>query len=184
MNRRQVADRYFKWLSNLVYSEIGDPRYSFSKLLRMLHNIEFQWDSRFPRDENRYEDGIEMRYRFADTCEGEDVNYIADCLENPCSMLEMMAALAVRCEETIMDDPAIGDRTKQWFWRMVNSLGLSDMFNENFDLVKVEQVIERFLDRDYEPNGRGGLFTIENTRDDLRKVEIFCQLTWYLGSIS
>jgi hypothetical protein len=99
-------------------------------------------------------------------------------------MLEMMVALAVRCEETIMDEPAIGDRTKQWFWRMINSLGLSDMFNENFDLVKGVKVTGRFVERDYETKGRGGRFTIENTRDDLRKVEIFCHLTWYLGSLS
>ena len=47
-----------------------------------------------------------------------------------------------------------------------------------------DDVIKRFLDRDYEPNGKGGLFTIKNCRQDLRKVEIWYQLCWYLDSFT
>ena len=39
----------------------------------------------------------------------------------------MMIALAIRCEEHIMDDPDAGDRTGQWFWSMLVSLGLGSM---------------------------------------------------------
>lgn len=55
-------------------------------------------------------------------------------------MLEMMIALAIRCEETIMDDPRYGNRTKQWFWNMMKSLGLSYMNDDCFDRDKFHEI--------------------------------------------
>lgn len=83
-----------------------------------------------------------------------------------------------------MDDPRKGDRTQQWFWGMVNSLGLGSMRDDIFDRGFVDYTINRFLNRDYEPNGKGGLFTIRNCDRDLRTVEIWYQLNWYLDTIS
>ena len=83
-----------------------------------------------------------------------------------------------------MDDPDLGDRTSQWFWRMIVSLGLGSMVDERFDISMVHDVVERFLNREYEPNGKGGLFTIRHCEYDLRDVEIWYQLCWYLDSIT
>ena len=83
-----------------------------------------------------------------------------------------------------MDNTAFGDRTQQWFWGMIRSLELNGMTDDNFDKDIAEDIIERFLDRRYKPDGRGGLFTIRNCRRDLRKIEIWIQLLWYLDSIS
>lgn len=99
-------------------------------------------------------------------------------------MLEMMIALALRCEETIMDNPQKGNRTKQWFWQMVASLGLSSMTDDNYDRRHVRLVLNQFMRNDYEPDGHGGLFTIYGSKDDLRNVEIWVQLLWYLDTIS
>ena len=79
-----------------------------------------------------------------------------------------------------MDDPRYGDRTRQWFWQMVNSLGLSSMSDGRFNEESAKYIIDRFLDREYRPNGKGGLFTIRNIKVDLRDVEIWTQLCWYL----
>ena len=67
---------------------------------------------------------------------------------------------------------------------MINNLGLGAQFDSRFDEVYTERVIERFLNRDYEPDGTGGLFTVTNTDRDLREVEIWYQLCWYLDSFS
>ena len=95
----------------------------------------------------------------------------------------MMVGLATRCEESIMDDPQIGDRTGQWFWGMIASLGLSGMTDDKFDRDEFDDIMHNFLSHNYAPNGKGGLFTIKNCDKDLRRVEIWRQLCWYLDSI-
>ena len=92
----------------------------------------------------------------------------------------MMVALAFKVEEQFMDDDDYGNRTGQWFWNMIASLGLGTMNDNDFDEGYVRRVIYRFLDREYESNGKGGLFTIENCRCDLRDMEIWSQFMWYL----
>jgi hypothetical protein len=114
-------------------------------------------------------------------CDGSD---IYDILDGPCTVLEMMIALANRCEETIMDDPDIGDRTGQWFWGMITNMGLGSMSDDRYDRRYVEYVITRLLDREYEPDGTGGLFTVRDCDRDMRDVEIWYQLCWYLDSIT
>ena len=44
-------------------------------------------------------------------------------------------------------------------------------------------VIRRFLNRDYERDGKGGLFTIEHCRYDMRDIEIWYQANWYLDNV-
>jgi hypothetical protein len=98
-------------------------------------------------------------------------------------MLEMMVALAINCEERIMDDAAYGNRTAQWFRNMVVNLGLGPMVDSEYDDIYVGTVIDRFLRRAYEPDGRGGLFRIPNFDGDLRREEIWRQLLWYLNTV-
>lgn len=113
MTKNKLNDPYFEWMYRLVV----DDRYSnksYRRLFYKLHDTEFAYT--IPMDGNRAEDGIELRYRF-----GREQGYrdavIANCLDiRPCSILEMMIALAIRCEEHIMEDPDIGNRTVQWFW--------------------------------------------------------------------
>jgi hypothetical protein len=174
-----IAERYFDWMYNLVCGGRFADGISYKRLIRHLHNTEFTWT--LPRDVNRSEDGKDLRYRFAYNtgCACADSH-----LEGPCSVLEMMVALSIRCEESIMDDPQIGDRTAQWFWKMITNLGLGSMVDDHFDLLEAKDILNRFLNREYEPNGTGGLFTIRGCTEDLRTVEIWYQLCWYLDSIT
>jgi hypothetical protein len=134
-------------------------------------------------DGNRAEDGIDLRYRFGYE-QGYDSPMIATLLDDrPCSVLEMLIALAIRCEEHIMNDPDIGNRTGQWFWNMIINLGLGFMDDTKFDENYVKDVISRFLYRKYKRNGEGGLFTVEHCKNDLRTVEIWYQMCWYLDEV-
>lgn len=173
-----ISKEYFEWLYDLIDPNGYSRRPSYTKLLEYLHDTAFIFS--IAKDENRAKDGADLRYRFALSRGFHDV---PECLDGPCSILEMMVALAIRCETEITDDPDIGDRTGQWFWGMIASLGLSGMYDDRFDVYYVDEVIDRFLDRDYEPDGRGGLFTIRHPRYDMRDVEIWCQLNDYLNSI-
>lgn len=174
----RINNEYFEWMYKKMFGESYSKELSYRKLLIHLHNVEFIFT--IPKDQNRAEDGISLRYRFA-LINGYEDEY--DYLDGPCSILEMMVALAIRCEENIMDDPNVGDRTGQWFWNMVVSLGLGHMTDIHYDRRFVDEVLDKFLEREYEPNGKGGLFTIRNCGRDLRTVEIWYQLCWYLDSL-
>lgn len=176
-----ITNEYFEWLVKKISGKPAKSRASYNKLLQFLHTVEFRWI--IDHDENRAEDGINMRWRFA-VYKGreEDPDEILDILRGPCSMLEMMVALSIRCED-IMDDPSIGDRTPQWFWNMITTLSLGSMHDDIFDKERTMRILDRFMDREYDPNGRGGLFRIRSCDRDLREVEIWHQMCWYLDSM-
>lgn len=178
----ELRREYFEWLCNIVCEMRFSDQVSYQDLLMHLHEITFRYS--IPRDQNRAEDGINLRYKFAMLHDCLSIDLILDILDGPCSVLEMMVALAINCEEDIMDDPNVGNRTGQWFWGMIVSLGLGGMTNTNYDSDYVEDVVAIFLDREYEPDGRGGLFTIQNCDRDLTTVEIWYQMCWYLDSIT
>lgn len=183
MTQIDITNEYFEWLYNLVSENRFGENISYRKLLMRLHDIEFK--CLIPMDLNRADDGMYLRYRFAIAKGYEDsADIIIDILDQPCSVLEMMIALAVRCEEDTMDDSLIGNRTGQWFWGMIVNLGLGSMNDRKFDKKNVDSVIDKLLNREYNHDGRGGLFTIKNCADDLRTVEIWTQLCWYLDSIT
>lgn len=138
----------------------------YGRLLRYLHGRTFVYILRM--DANRAEDALDLRERF-----GVESG-------NPCSVFEMMVALAVRCEEHIMTNAEIGDRTPMWFWGMIGNLGLSGMTDDCFHEERAADIIDRFLAREYHYDGKGGLFSLSNPRKDMREVEIWYQMMWYL----
>lgn len=182
MTRDALNTKYFEWMCRLVYDKGYFNAPSYSRLLSHLHDLDFTYT--IAMDGNRAADGIDLRYRFGyeNDCKSPIIaTYLDDC---PCSVLEMMIALALRCEEHIMNDYEIGDRTAKWFGEMIYSLGLENMQDDNmYDKEYVDHVIDIFLNREYDRNGAGGLFTIENSSEDLRTIEIWYQMCWYLDSI-
>lgn len=173
-----IKDKYFDWICEIINHNECDDETSYTELLHYLDDVEFTYI--LDMDQNRLEDGIDLRYRF-----GYEMKYSRDIVENnldnrPCTVLEMMVALAIRCEEGFMDDLDEGDRTGEWFWNMIESLKLDTMTNLNFDENYCDSVIDIFLNREYAPNGEGGLFTVKNPKSDMRDVEIWYQMMWYL----
>lgn len=181
MSKDELSDKYFEWLYKLVYDKSRFRDLSYRKLLFALHTTEFTYSIEL--DSNRWEDGMDLRYKFGYECSYNDsviTRYLAD---SSCSVLEMMVALAIRCEENIMQDSEIGDRTCHWFWIMVNNLGVGMMSDAKFDKDYVALVLNNFLNRDYGYHGEGGIFTVLNPRRDMRSVEIWYQMCWYLEEI-
>ena len=179
--RNEVKSEYFEWLVEITCERRYSREISYRKLLTRLHTTKFRYV--MIRDKNQAIHGTGLRRRFALQHDEKLYDSIMNILVGPCSVLEMMVALAIRCEEDIMDDPRVGNRVSQWFWGMIVSLGLGSMQDARYDEKYVDQTITRFLNREYEPNGKGGLFTIEGCSVDLREVEIWCQLCWYLDYI-
>lgn len=181
MYKRNLEFDYYNWLCHIAFPD-EFLRTQYSPLLAQLHNTAFY--ATHPLDQNREADGVELRYKFGHSQPGVSDPEIATVLDNrPCSILEMMVALVIRCENEIADDPIYGDRTSLWFQSMLQSLGLYRMKGPFYDSQDVDNILSRFLKREYEPNGKGGLFYIPNTREDLRTVEIWYQMCWYMNTV-
>lgn len=181
MHKTDIENEYFEWMYETVCHDRFAKNISYRKLLEYLHDIRFKW--KIPKDNNRAADGIELRRQYNFYCR-RDIPNILEHISGPCSVLEMMVALAIRCETDIMHDSSIGDRTTQWFWKMIVNLGLGGMTDDQFDKDYIRDVINKFLNREYEPDGRGGLFTVRHCEHDLRKIEIWIQLLWFLDTIT
>lgn len=181
MSYNELNRAYFKWMCQLICNDDDWDFDSHSLMLSELHHIDFEYTH--PMDECREEDGINLRYRFARE-QRIEARLIASALDiRPCSVLEMLVALAVRCEEQIMTNPEYGDRTGLWFWTMMDNLGLSSITNDRYDAGVVYYIVDRFMDREYDFDGmHGGLFHVPNPRRDLREVDIWYQMMWYLTS--
>ena len=135
---RDLNSEYFEWLCSLVRDSKPIKHRSYRRLMVFLYHTEFEYN--IPMDGNRCADGISLRYRFGyEHGIGDPV--IASCLDNnPCSVLEMMVALALRCEEHIMLIPENGLMSGRWFWSMITNLGLDEMYDSNYDEISFKDL--------------------------------------------
>lgn len=171
-----MRDDYFDWLYDLVCNS-GE----YHVLCAFLHGKDFSYT--LPMDGNRYEDGISMRYRYGWECDIPRSKIAEELDTRPCSMFEMMVALAVRIEDDIMAEPGI-DHTFDIFEEMLKSSGMIGLTDRNFDENRAERCVHNIIERDYAKNGQGGLFTVNNRPDrDLRDVEIWYQAMWYINTL-
>ena len=178
MDSYDLDRAYYAWLTDMLPS----LRQSYSRLLWKLFDTPFV--PSLPMDRNRLGDGLSLRDRFIwerkGGCSSEaDRNWLA-AYTRPCSMLEMMIALALRCEEEYMTGYTDLDPVGQWFHPMLYSLQLSNQTDGRFDPIAVDCRLRDFMQRKYQPNGLGGLFYIPDCREDLRQVEIWYQAMTYL----
>lgn len=167
-------EAYFKWLYSLVASpRLKNPARTFWSLLRDLYKREFVWY--VPNDDNRKEDGRDLRQEFLELHDIYDPD--PDWLDLECSMLEMLIAMSRRISFQVDGDP------RDWFWHMLENVDLqkySDSKYDNRARRDIQQALEIIVERKYAPTGRGGLFPLRNAREDQREVELWYQLSAYL----
>lgn len=178
MTKDDLINRYHEWLCGFVIDKNNSKRVRYDKLLAQLDMREFV--SYIDNDENRAVDGVNLRYRFGHEHKFNEPMIASYLDDKPCSVLEMMIALALRCEEEIMDNTDIGVRTGQWFWNMIVNMDLGGMKDSSFDKDYANDKISIMLNRTYDRDGNGGLFRVTNVHQDMRRVEIWYQMSWYL----
>lgn len=165
-----MLDDYFYWLTGLLNDDYILETYQ--KLLWRMLETEFTWTVEY--DGNRAADGLYLRkLYYRETGE-------RDPMERECSVLEMLVAMCRRCEEELMYDPDIGDRTGYWFMVILKNLGLNVYDDYNFDCDSVDTIIQRFLDRDYEMDGVGSAFPCVVFSADIRKKDLWWQMNRFL----
>lgn len=171
---RPLDELYLEWL----YSHIGPPKLKNKakmhwSLARQLFTTEFIWF--VPNDDNRAEDGRDLRHEFINEYEIEVID--RDWMNLGCSMLELLIGLARRLEfET-------DGRFRYWFWHLIDNLGFGK-YNDrdwNDDIKKyVGQTLDQVIWRTYNRKGYGGLFPLRHAVKDQRYEEIWYQLSAYL----
>lgn len=163
---------YFDWMCSLVCDDQFKTVYK--DLLMQMFNTTFLWSHQ--DDENRVVDGLDLRYIFESR-----TGYQLD-LRRQCTVLEVLIALSMKIEN-IMDDPNEGDRTGRWFMNMLVNLKVNWAFGRYYDSMAVDKYLQTFMNRTYESNGDGNIFGIQNVPYDLRTVDIWSQMLWYLDEL-
>lgn len=149
-----INNRYYKWLIDAVYDEGFSPFYT--KTLEKLSETPFTWI--FWHDESRFNDGARLKVLY-----NEEFGIDEPVDRSQCSCLEMMVALALRLDNDILYSTRYGSRANVIFWSMIESLGLQE--DDTYKDSEATRTLYRFLTRKYEPDGRGGLFTIDSDED-------------------
>lgn len=176
--RKKVTDMpldeaYFVWLYSQVGSvETRNKSRTYWALARLLHQKEFAW-SHIDRDENRAHDGTDLRRQFLNE---KNLKPQGDFLAMPCSMLELLVAMAFKLEwdSFQMTQP-------EWFWHLIENIGLLEYNDANPpDEEEANDILDRIINREYEADGAGGLFPLRNPQEDQRSVELAYQAQAYL----
>ena len=150
-------------------------------ILTYLNAIPFRW--LLDLDENRAIDGLELRNDILES-DSEITESLLAFRESPATILEVLIGLAHRMDDALT---TWGDSSKVdiWFWEMVRNLGLTK-FTDDYMVVspeiigEVNDILDGWMDRTYDFDGRGGLFPLMNPETDQRFVEIWYQMSYYI----
>ena len=167
-----VDERYLSWLCGLIADSgrAGDSKIRNSEtMIRGLFDESFRHF--IPNDDNRSDEGQGLRIRYIETTQArlDPHFYFRDCC-----VLEMLIALSERMAFQIFNPMKERDpNVSGCFWELVENLRLEpDQSNAH--------IIRIFVTRDYSDSGLGGLFPLNNPKEDQRAVEIWYQMMAYL----
>lgn len=168
---------YFDWLYNIV----DDSDYEYESLINHIYDMDFDEKTTIliDQDHNRIADAMRLREDFiSEQLAREDRDLVYIFRDRPCSVLEILVALAYR-----MEDVMGLHRFPIWFWELLSNLGLEEFNNSNFNIKnvrKIDRIINKWLDHNYDYDGTGGLFPLKDPPKDQRKEEIWYQMSAYL----
>lgn len=161
---KRIDYEYYGWL----ISQVDIPNHkSYNDVFEMMHNMEFVWT--VPNDDNRVQDGLDLRYEFA----GDDSKTL---LLQGVTMLEILISLSKRVAFTASGEPQV------WAWRLLKNLKLTKKPDPLTELnrARVIDILETVIWRTYRMDGTGGFFPLKNPQKDQTQVEIWYQMNAYV----
>jgi len=178
----KLIDEYYKWL---IYMIMRSKNHEYDLLCKDLYGTKFRW--LIDNDVNRAFEGVALRENFC-TFMGVDIRdftFRGEAIDSElgANVLEVLIGIALRCEWVVMDDVNNLDIC-YWFRKLLCNLEL-DLFTDNgyYDhggKEKVGLILDRFMNRTYSKNGKGGLFPLKGCCKNQRNIEIWYQMNTYL----
>ncbi len=158
-----VYTNYFVWLKDQIHIPPGK---TYDDLFNQMYIKEFVWI--IPNDDNRIVDGRDLRFEHLGPKSREFLSGV--------SVLEILVALTRRLEFNA------GKTAPWWGWHLIRNLRLDRMSDplSSVQLSHVDAILEAFVWRTYEPNGKGGFFPLKHAKEDQTKVEIWYQMNAYI----
>lgn len=150
---------YFEWLMSLVGIDPRTQARDFMIANELFH-IPYRWH--FQLDENRAVAGSALREQYSTLYAIMD----DDIPEGPCSVLEMLVALAQRMSENS------GIKTEDCYHEMIKNLGLYGA-----SLTDISKIVNQWMD------GRGGfsLFPLHHYKGNGDNLDLWTQMTIYIN---
>lgn len=158
-------DRYFEFLYTKGFS---DDKYR--SLARYLHSLPFEW--RIDMDKNRMYDGLAMRTEFDDDDSLDSVYSQLD--GNKCTMLEFFVGFAHRLVRDMFGSEDIS--VQELVEVMLTSL---DIFYQDVNEPEIEDILNDWIDGEYDDYGRGNIFSFRKKQRGLNKIHMWMQASWW-----
>lgn len=158
---------YYEWL----VSQITIPNNkTYLELFERMHNFEFIWI--VPNDDNRIQDGFDLRSEFFNGSRQRLINKKA-------SFLEVLIGLSRHVAFTG------GGNSGVWAWKLIKNLRLNRMSDPLIgeQIAKVDDILDTVIWRTYSKSGQGGFFPLKQNPSDQTKIEIWYQMNAYINEM-
>lgn len=174
---------YLCWLMNQGQIEAEGPE-GYLHLCEALQGIYFVSLVEF--DENRVEEGKELREEWADSFCGDTSALEGELIPYTCTAMEMIIVMARRmCYE--MSDSQFEAGTGKWVMELLENAGLTAYRNDIYEADpegsanRIKWIMNAIIYRKYLYNGDGSFFPVAYSRTDVRKQELLVQMNNYLA---
>lgn len=162
---------YFDFLCRQVGIEGNCEENSYFRLAEYMMKLPFYCE--MPADKNREDEALELRRGYSDAPKGE------------AKVFEVLVRMALDMYE-MSDGLTDNNRPERWFFLMISNLGLSSVDDKSWEnwpedsaeMVKIQLMI--WLNREFEYDGNGSPWPLENPKNDQVMVEMWYQMNGYL----
>ena len=164
---------------DFLCDRIGFNKKIYYKLIKHLHSVPFKASRSSSRDFNRIDDGLYQRRYFLRSkgLVGGDFNEL-------CSVFEMLCGLTYRLSSDFLGYDEDGyENMDIIFMFFIKNLGLDRYDGELYDedYVEIDEILDDFMDRNYENDGKGSLFYIGKYVKGYKNMEIWEQMNVFLS---
>lgn len=174
VDNKTIRKEFREWVIRDKLDLHSNFERQYRKLIELLSETTFIWDERcFPFDKNRAIDGIVLREEFF-----EEMG-IRGTFEKSCSVLEMLAAFAIRIEDEYIGNPNHPEYF-HIFLEMLDNLGLLKYTDRDFDKEEVECILESWMKHEKWRNVKCVLFPIKRIKVEQLDRDLWSQMQVYL----